>query len=208
MPSLPAPADDGDALPAVGKVYEGPKKSLSEILAADAARKRQPPTPDRPPGPTVQPELAEFWPRFLEAVKEQLGMSQHVPLLSGEPRREGGKLVIRFAGPFASLVRYLEKYRDPMQQIAQSVIGEEIGLQFEADASAPAPVPAQPQGRAGGASSHPADAAMAQVAARDGIPLTPELRSELEKDPLIRSIMQQFNASIVKVEQSEEKKNV
>jgi hypothetical protein len=35
---------------------------------------------------------------------------------------------------------------------------------------------------------------------RDGIPLTPELRGQLEKDPLIRGLLEGFNGVIIKVE--------
>lgn len=209
-PALQAPAlvnataaaiDDADALPAVGKVWDsGPKRSLSEIFAAQA-KKTQQQQPDQPATPPIADGLQPLWEALLQRVQQQLGNSVHIPLLSGQPRREGDILVVRLTGPFAHIGKMLEKYRDQVAALASEVAGTTLGFRLELDATAPAaPSPAARSG--GPATNSPAQqSAISAPAVREGIPITPELRQELEKDPLIRSLLVDFNGTIVKVEQ-------
>ncbi len=201
--------DDGDALPAVGKVWEdGPKRSLGEILA-EAARKRE-----AAAGPQVQPterrpaalpgDLASIWPATLQQVQDEIGPAVHVPLASGVPSRDGDTVTVRFAGAFAGMASYLQKHRDDIQRILSSVAGEALQLRLEAVESARAPAPAT--GAAPGNRTdyrrQQADRPMPAPPVREtGMALTPELRAQLEKDPLIRAVMEQFDGNIVKVEE-------
>jgi len=200
--------DEADDLPAVGRVWDtGPKRSLGEILAEANLKKRQSPAtiqPSQRPS-HVSADLASIWPATLQEVQDSLGASVHVPMLGGKPRREGESVIVHFGGAFAVMARYLEKYRERMQQILCTVAGEPMLLQFEIDESSPVtpasalesqgqqhPLPRQERGTS---TAPPA------AQGRDGVPLTPELRTELEKDPLIRAFMEAFNGNIVKVEQ-------
>lgn len=200
--------DDADDLPSVGRVWDsGPKRSLGEILAEANLKKRQSPAaiePSQRPS-HVSADLASIWPATLQEVQDSLGASVHVPMLGGKPRREGDAVIVHFGGAFAVMARYLEKYRERMQQILCNVAGEPMLLQFEIDESSPVspasasesqgqqrPLPRQEGGSSTAPPSPPG---------REGLPLTPELRTELEKDPLIRAFVEAFNGNIVKVEQ-------
>lgn len=219
MPAISAPPssapsaadaalDDADALPAVGKVWdEGPKRSLSEIMAA--AGRPKPQTADQRPqtGLAITPELQAIWQTFLQRVQEQFGPPVHVPLASGEPRREGSTLIVRFAGPFAVMASFLEKHRDQLQRMVSEIAGEQLGLQLVADHSAPppkiAPLPNRANPAGAGNAGGNAPASIVTNAPREGLPLTPDVRAELEKNPLIRSILEGFNGTIVKLENKE-----
>jgi hypothetical protein len=204
--------DDADALPAVGKVWDdGPKRSLGEILAS-ASRQRQVAAPAIQPTQrasipgTMGSDLAAIWSAGLQQVQDELGAAVHVPLVAGQPTRDGDRLVIHFTGAFAAMSKYLDKHRDEIQRIFSTVAGEALLVQFQADespvasssASQPSHALRQPL-----PPRSPAENLTTSAAAvpRDGIPLTPELRAQLEKDPLIRGIMEAFNGNIVKVEE-------
>lgn len=193
--------EDADSLPAVGRVWDsGPKRSLSEILAAAARQKQAQQVPSARPSPAGSSELGVAWGAILEQVKEAMGPAVHVPLSSGEPRRDGADLRIRFGGAFAAMARYLEKYRDPIQAIVAANLADGPRVVFEADFAAP--IRPMPAGNAGGVppAPRPLPSPGAGMPAKEGVPLTPDLRAELEKDPLIRAIMETFSGSIVKVE--------
>ena len=123
--------------------------------------------------------------------------------MAGEPRREGDVLVIRFVGPFAAIARFIEKHREQLASMASAIAESPMGVRFEIDESGPMPAVApqaqRPQGAPQGAapSSSPANS---QAPRRDGIVITPELRNQLESDPLIRAMLEGFNGNIVKVE--------
>lgn len=203
--------DDADDLPAVGRVWDnGPKRSLGEILAEANLKKRQLPPAIQPTqrqshARSMSADLASIWPATLQEVQDTLGASVHVPMLGGQPRREGESVIVHFGGAFAVMARYLEKYRERMQQILCRVAGEPMLLQFEIDDS-PLAAPVSPAGdqvpqrqlspqESGGNASPPPQPG------HQGLALTPELRTELEKDPLIRAFVEAFNGNIVKVEQ-------
>jgi len=205
--------DDGDALPAVGQVWNnGPKRSLSEIFAAQTAKTTAP--PQRPPATPagIASDLQPIWDALLQRAQQQYGNAVYLPLVASQPRREGDALVIRLTGPFAHVGKMLEKYRDQIQAIASEAAGTPLGIRLELDASSPAATapPSAAPSTASAAAQRPSSptvtsptqqATITAAPARDGIPLTQELRQELEKDPLIRSLLIGFNGTIVKVEQ-------
>lgn len=208
--------DDGDALPTVGKVWDtGPKRSLSEIFAAQTPKPAQPPPQPSPAPNVIASDLQPIWNALLQRAQQQYGNAVYLPLVASQPRREGDVLVIRLTGPFAHVGKMLEKYHAQLEAIITEVAGAPLNLKLELDAAAPAPAspPSGPSAAPSAAtapaqrSGDPAIASPTQqstIAApppRDGIPLTPELRQELEKDPLIRSLLIGFNGTIVKVEQ-------
>lgn len=205
--------DDGDALPAVGQVWNnGPKRSLSEIFAAQKTKPA--PSPQQSPATpaVVTSDLQPIWDALLQRAQQQYGNAVYLPLVASQPRREGDVLVIRLTGPFAHVGKMLEKYREPIQAIASEAAGTPLGIRLELDASSPATASppsaafsgaSAPVQRPGGptVTSPTQQAAIAAAPARDGVPLTQELRQELEKDPLVRSLLVGFNGTIVKVEQ-------
>lgn len=193
---------------------------MSEIFAAQAAKKAKAQEQANDGPAPIAAELQPFWQAMLQRVQQDMGNSTYIPLLSGQPRRENDVLVVRLTGPFAHIGKMLEKHRDQLQTIASEVAGEQLGFRFELDASAPAPAvagvaqrsggmgaggsagPAGTGGAGGPATNSPTQqSTIASAPMRDGIPITPELRQELEKDPLIRSLLVEFNGTIVKVEQ-------
>lgn len=203
MPSLPRPSesdglDDADALPAVGKVWDtGPKRSLSEILASAARKPAAQANSSTKATPQPSGELGAIWAQALEQVQEALGPAVHVPLSSGQPIREGDLITIRFGGPFSAMARYLEKYRDQIQATLSAAAGEAVRVVLEADAAGAVTAPPGNLPARQANENRPAPTLAPQ---REGIPLTPDLRASLEKDPLIRAIMEMFNGNIVKVE--------
>jgi hypothetical protein len=177
-------------------------------LAASNKAKVSPAPPSNSARVAVPQDLQAVWQSLLQAVSEQLGASVHVPLASAQPRREGGVVVARFTGHFAIMAKYLEKRRDQLQEMLSVAAGESLGLRFELDESTPPPktVPMLQTPRSDGSGTAPAPAAasIALAVPREGIPITPELREQLEKDPLIRSLLEGFNGNIVKVENEKE----
>lgn len=202
--------DDGDALPAVGKVWDtGPKRSLSEIFAAQNAKAAAQAEATPAAAATIESEFQPIWGALLQQAQQRWGNSVYLPLVAAQPRREGDVLVVSLSGPFVHVGAMLQKYRDQLEAMLAE-IGTPLGVRLELNAAVPTPAapPAQPAAAAprsqpsGPAVASPTQqSAIAAVPARDGIPLTPELRQELEKDPLIRSLLVGFNGTIVKVEQ-------
>ena len=192
--------DDGDALPAVGKVWDdGPKRSLSEILAE--ANRRQPSAPAvsvsvRPAVSHLPHDVADFWNATLQRVGEILGTPVKIPLESGQVTRDNQQVIVRFGGPFAAMASFLEKHRDQVRQIVCDVTSEELSLRFEVDESSQPTIPATPGRPRTNSPATPAPA----PARPEGVPITPELRDQLTQDPLIRAVIQTFNATIVKVQ--------
>jgi hypothetical protein len=207
--------DDGDALPAVGHAWTGgPTRSLSQIFAAKNTNAPVP-AAEPPAGPAIPADLQSIWDALIHRAKDQFGNAVYLPLVASQPRRDGDVLVIRLTGPFAHVGKTLEKYRDQLGAMVSEVVGSPLGIRLEVDATAPAPAAApspstaSPAPAAQSAAGRPArpvssptqQATLAPPPPREGILLTQELRQELEKDPLIRSLLVAFNGTIVKVEQ-------
>ena len=194
-----------DALPAVGKVFDGPRISLGAMFAGKANQPKPAASPpSRPGAPAGMPD---FWPAALESIKERLGPGIYTPLLAAEARLADGIVVLRFTGAFTTMAKFLDKSRDAIQEIITEVSGQSLGVRLEADDSA-APPHASGMGVAPGVGAGHQHAPQKfppvqghHAVPRDGgIPITPELRAELEKDPLVRAILESLGGNIVKYE--------
>jgi DNA polymerase III subunit gamma/tau len=215
---IPAPAslavaeDDDDALPAVGRVWEdGPKLSLGSIMAQAKRQERQVAPPERPAADAnveaVDPSgLPGTWQALLAM------LAKHGPSLQGLLSQgrflgiEEGRAVIKYSKNQEMTVRLLEKNgkREMIAAALTELRSEPTGVRFEVEASdGDAPVAiaaAATQAAPRRAIAAPPTAPPESVAAAPpSIRLTPELRAELESDPLIRAVIE-LGGNIVKVE--------
>jgi len=114
-----------------------------------------------------------------------------------------GRAVIRFGRSQEHSVKMLEKHskKDLIIEVLSEVLNQKVGVRFEMDVneeavSAPA---MKPTAGVAGRQAAARPIAVAEAPAAPAIRLTPELRAELELDPLIRSLID-LGGSIVKVE--------
>jgi DNA polymerase III subunit gamma/tau len=216
---MPAPAavavadddDDDDALPAVGRVWEdGPKPSLSTIMAPAKQHERQATPAERPAAEAnveaVDPSgLPGTWQALLAM------LAKHGPSLQGLLSQgrfvgiEEGRAVIRYSKNQEMTVRLLEKNgkREMIAAALTELRSEPTGVRFEVEAGegeatvaiAAAATQVAPRRATSAAPAPPPE----PVASAPSIRLTPELRAELEADPLIRAVIE-MGGNIVKVE--------
>jgi DNA polymerase-3 subunit gamma/tau len=213
-PPPPSLDDDDDDLPRPGKVWTGP--SLAE-MAREAAAKSAPaaPAPSNSNSSNVEPvdpsDLPAVWQSLLNLLAAQSSMVH--PLLT--PARlvgiEDGRAVIRYGPQHDTFVKMLERNgkKDLVREKLTEVLGQAIGVKFEVDASAEAaiapaeaaaPRPAIRNRATPRSSSQPAPAEPSPAPAAPAIKLTPELIESLRNEPLIKSLMDNMGATIVKVE--------
>jgi hypothetical protein len=117
-----------------------------------------------------------------------------------------GQAVIRIAPQHETFLPRLQSNgkKDLLRDILSQLLQHPTGIRFELDA-APAPespaaptaaAPTPPRPAAAPESHSPATASPAEPAP---LPLTPELRQELESDPLIQALMQELGAQLLNV---------
>jgi DNA polymerase-3 subunit gamma/tau len=221
IPTPSAPMDfdlgeDDDALPSVGKVWDdGPKLSLSTIMA-QAKQKAAAAPPPMAAAESPLSNIEAVDPTSLSATYKAMIdlVAKHGASLPGllSPGRymgvEDGRAVIRFSPDQESLLQLLDKKtkRDLIVSAFSEVLQQPVGVKFELDAVAPLPTSAPlttASNGAAAAASRPSSRAATppppEAPAAPSIRLTPELRAELEQDPLIRSILE-LGGTIVKVE--------
>lgn len=214
-PPLPPSLDDNDEdddLPRPGKVWAGP--SLAEMARAAAANSTstaQPPTNGNlsnvePVDPTNLPAV---WQSLLNLLAAQSPMVH--PLLA--PARlvgiEEGRAIIRYSPQHDTFVKMLERNgkKDLVREKLTEVLGQSVGVKFEVDAAAGnTTATVEPPVRTV-APSRPAPRSKPQSApepspapSAPAIKLTPELIESLRNEPLIKSLMDNLGATIVKVE--------
>ena len=221
--------DDGDALPAVGKVWdEGPKVSLAALLAQHSAgtgsRERHP--PPRPAGRRLSTRAGTalvapvddggVWKALLEHLEQQgprgIGLSSLLSLgrFAGV---DSDYAVIRFPDANSTIAQMLEKNgkKEQLRDALTMVRGQQTGVRFEVDpppaAGEASVAPAAPASPA--ASSRPDPAAARPAPARETRPpepapvvnrLTPEVRAALEADPLVKAVLEELGGTIIKAE--------
>ena len=212
MESTDADADADDALPAVGRVWEeGPKLSLATIMAQAKRQERQTAPAERPAATDANVEAVD--PSNLPGTWQALlaMLAKHGPSLQGLLSQgrfvgiEDGRAVIRYSKNQEMTVRLLEKNgkREMIAAALTELRSEPTGVRFEVDATeleaapSPAATPAQSAPRRA-IPTVPAPQPE-PAAAAPSIRLTPELRAELESDPLIRAVIE-MGGNIVKVE--------
>jgi DNA polymerase-3 subunit gamma/tau len=131
--------DDDDALPMPGRVWEGPKESLSTLMAKAAT-----PSPAAEP-PNVEAvgsaDQATVWRAMLAIVAEQQG-----PALSGLLQNaqfvgvEDGRAVVRLPKQNETFLKLLDKEakRAAVRAAFSQVLNTPVGVHFEVAADAPA----------------------------------------------------------------------
>ena len=205
--------DDDDDLPRPGKVWTGP--SLASMMTS-ATPKPPPPAPDQavPSDPSVAnveavdpSNLPGVWQAFLKL------LSSHGPMLHSllAPGRlvgiEEGRAIVRYAPQHETFVKMLERNgkKDIVREKLAQVLGENVGVKFEVDAATEASAvsaPEVPPPRPSPAIRPPAAPAdePPPPPAQPAMKLTPELIESLRNDPLIKALMDQMGAQVVKVE--------
>lgn len=208
----PPPSLDEDDLPRPGKVWTGP--SLAE-MAREAAAKSAP-APQSPANgnlsnvETVDPSnLPAVWQSLLNLLAAQSPMVH--PLLT--PAKligiEDGRAIIRYGPQHDTFVKMLERNgkKDLVREKLTEVLGQPVGVKFEVDASAETVAPIVEAGRRPVAANRTVPRVAPQSApepppapAAPAVKLTPELIDSLRSEPLIKSLMDNLGATIVKVE--------
>jgi DNA polymerase-3 subunit gamma/tau len=197
-----APIDeDDDDLPRPGKVWEGPSPSPATLLSSHRS-KLQPTTPAREPVANVEPVDPSNLPQVWQALLRLL--AEHGPVLQSlvSPGRligiDDGRAVIRYGPQHETFVKMLERNgkKDLVREKLTEVLGQSVGVKFEVDAGAETapPAPASPPPRP--AVPPPQEPPPVSPAVK----LTPELIESLRNEPLVKALMDQMGAQVVKVE--------
>jgi len=220
-PEVDMAEDDDDDLPAVGRVWEGAAPSLGAILKQHASKSAAPPpTPPPPPasGANVEPVSASDLPAVWKALLQLL--SQHGPGLHSLLNHgrlvaiEDGRAVIRYGAHHETFVKMLDRNgkKDLVREAITRVLRQSIGVKFEVEAapegearegeapSVPAPAPVLKSGLP--EVTRPAAAVVAPPPpAAPVVKITPELIESIRSaEPLVRALMDELGAQIVKVE--------
>ena len=230
----PEPASDGDdadSLPAVGKVYEGPKRSMSAIFAekmkaaaaasVTVAGHHGGPSPDAAApttssvavalAPPDASDLAAVWQQLLDAAAE-LGSGVAVPLAQGQLLSiDNDQAVIHFSHAMAGLAHVVQFKHDALRDKLQTILDRPVSLRIQTGepSAAPAATPATPAGR-----NHPPRPRPADVNSDADIPAgpalmsgppqdTPEIRRQVAQDPLVRGVMDTLGGTIIRVEHTD-----
>jgi DNA polymerase-3 subunit gamma/tau len=211
-PSLDDEDEDGDDdLPRPGKVWTGP--SLAELARA-AVKPATPPRNDAATRSNVEAVDPSNLPAVWHAMLQLLAAKSPTvhPLLT--PGKlvgiEDGQAVIRYSPQHDTFIKMLERNgkKDLVREKLTEVMGKPIGVRFEVD---PNFVPDAPPQAATAAPSRPAPAPrpvskpVAQPVVEEPPPvpavkLTPELVETLRNEPLVKALMDNLGATIVKVE--------
>jgi DNA polymerase III subunit gamma/tau len=229
-PTPPAEEDD-DALPAVGKVWDNSGPSVSELLKQRNAAESQPePIAVAATDSNVEPadpkDVAVLWKNLLAAL-EARGPGLFSLVSQGRLAEidADGRAVIRYERKHETFVKMLERNgkKDTVRELLTQVAGEPMGVKFEVDddAAEPQAAPTTAAVMEGPAPSAPprplvrrdvqpvrkTEDSQPVVPAPPPIPavkITPELIESLrQREPMIKSLMEELGATIVKVEPPE-----
>lgn len=219
--------DDDDALPSVGRVWDGPAPSLGALLKKHSAAASTP-TPPPPPAAAaagfnveaVSPDdLPAVWKAFLEVLAEH-GPGLHSLLGHGRlVGIEDGRAVIRYGAQHETFVKMLDRNgkKEIVREAIARVLQQSIGVRFEVDAGPDAaeanagPI-LDPMDRGGDRSANekasvprsrtaPPEVVPPRALPAPGIKITPELIESIRgAEPLVKALMDELGAQIVKVE--------
>ncbi len=228
QPAPPAPAptsaadDDDDDLPAPGKVWEaGP--SVADLLKASRSI-GAPPAPDNSPQnpppaeesnvePVTVNDLPRVWQALLNLIAER-GPALHSLVSQGQlVNIEDGRATIRYQKQHETFVKLLDRNgkKDIVRDALSKVVGQSLGVAFEVSAQA------EPDTAVAVAAPTRAPAVPAPAPIRREIPhspepaapapnlvkITPDLVESLKQsEPLIRELIDAFDAQIIKVEEA------
>jgi hypothetical protein len=114
---------------------------------------------------------------------------------------QDGQAVIRYSAEHQTLIKLLERNgkKDLVRDALSQVLGQPVGVRF--DVTSPS-APAQPQQVQPRAAPSPAPAAAGPAAPSVGpvsIPLTSDLLSQVQQDPLIRAVIDELGGQVVRV---------
>jgi hypothetical protein len=207
--------DDNDALPSVGRVWEGPAPSLGAILkkhaAGGSASTPPPPRPGPVTGSNIEPvsatDLPAVWQAFLDLLKEH-GPGLHSILSHGRyVGIEDGRAVIRFGAQHETFVKMLDRNgkKDLVRDAIARVLKQSIGVRFEVETAADAEAVASPAAPVGerppAARPKTPEPAAAPPPPVPSVKITPELIESIRTaEPLVKALMDELGAQIVKVE--------
>jgi DNA polymerase-3 subunit gamma/tau len=218
---------DDDALPAVGKVWDNSGPYLSELLKARSQSTASTPAPEpqSDPQPTpsadsnVEPVEVQDLPRVWQSMLDLLSARGPMLLSLVQPGQltaiEDDLAVVRYEPRHETFVKMLERNgkKDLVRDALAQVTGRSLGLKFEIDAAAgegasdaPEGVPstkARPSPRPVKHDNLAPVGAAPPPAQPNVVRITPELVESLKsEEPLIRGLMDELGATIVKVEAS------
>jgi DNA polymerase III gamma/tau subunit len=202
--------EDDDDLPAVGKVWDGPRPSLGALMAAQAAAIKA----EKPHVEPVQSgELSERWKAVIVMLAPQ-GPALSGLLQNGQfVRIDDGIAVVRYSSKNETNVKLLERAnkKDLVRDALSKVMDQPLGVRFEISDTAVAEMnttPSAPPAAAVApvqAAKRPMPAATTPPAPAENsnvIRLTDEKRTELyQSDPLIRAVVDQLGGSIIRLEE-------
>jgi len=220
VPAPVATADEEvDSLPAVGKVHEGPKRSMFAAFKASTA----PPRPVEAPSNVEHVAAGEFsekWSAVLSGLKDS---SPGVHGILSQGRLIGVEdncAVIEVNPQVESLIRSFDRNgkKEMIRGKIAETFGAGVGVKFRisegADTFAPptrpspsgAPTSGSPNADSGSAAParSPQNFGRPQPEAAPQAPpparITPEQIEAAKQDPLVRAVLEQFGGTIVKVE--------
>jgi len=225
------PEEDDDDLPAPGKVWDSSGPSLSELLAqretsqAAVATAPMPQITNAATPSNVEPvnvsDLPRVWQGLLALLADRgpalLSLVSQGKLVG----IQDGRAVIQYEKKHETFVKLLDRNgkKDIVRDALSKVANQSLGVQFqvseevaEADTDGvaiAAAVSAKPQSARPAAPvrreiPRPEPAAQPVAPAANLIKVTPELVENLrQSEPLIRDLMDQFGAQVVKVESAE-----
>jgi hypothetical protein len=201
--------DRDDDLPAPGKVWDGPRESLAELMKKHVTSA----APAVVEIPNIEPvtagDLGEKWKAMIALLADH-GPSLHGLLQQGQfIGITDGRAVIRYAAQHETFVKLLERNgkKDLVRNALSKVLDQPVGVKFEiAEGQSPVPHPiappraVEPPRSAAPASPPPP----APVESSNTIRLTDEIRDSLYKNnPLIRAVADTLGGSIIRLEEPE-----
>src|SRR5688572_620886 len=216
--------EDDDDLPRPGKVWDNSGPSLSELLKQrQSAPAPTLPDPEPAKAQAAEPDasqsnveavdpanLPEVWQKLLDVLAQK---GPGIPSLLAHAKLVGiedGNATIRYAKHHETFVKMFdrngkkEQVREAFAQVLQQPVGVQFDLEPESDvpvATAPAPAPhaAKPQAVVPVRREIPQrpDPALAPAAMR---PTQEQIEALRESDPLIKGLMDELGAQVVKVE--------
>ena len=227
-PSAPASDDDDDDLPRPGKVWDNSGPSLSELLKQQRSAA---PATTTPPEPVAGPaagesnieavnahDLPAVWQSLLDLLAEKgpglPGLLSHGRFIGVD---EQNRAVIRYAKQHETFVKMFERNgkKDQVREAFSKVLKQNVGIAFDLDPddtgtsvatmSAPATQVKAPPAKAGSPVQMSAPVRReipapppASAASR---PTQEQIDALRESDPLIKALMDEMGANIMKIEE-------
>lgn len=199
-------AEVGDDLPAVGKVWEGPRLSLGEAFKRSSA-------PPAPPPNHVEPVGAgdgtDLWDRLVAELHSKSPALP--PLLEGarlvDVDLEQGTAILRYAHEDAPRSRLIDRNgkKEMVAEALSTVLGKPTRLRIEVEPAPDKSTKLSPDTFAPPRTKRPSFQDVARQGSNPTVQpasttLTSEQKTQLAKDPLVRAVLEALGGDIVKVE--------